>query len=107
MAMDNTVLTRAEIERTLREEYPHLAAEYSVKRIGLFGSYATGMQTEASDIDIVIDFEQPIGLRFVELAEYLESVLGRAVDVLTPAGIRAIRLEGVAREIERSIVYVS
>lgn len=105
--MDYAMLTTEEITQTLRDEYSHLAAEYGVKRIGLFGSYATGIPTEASDIDIVVDFEQPIGFRFVELAEYLESVLGKTVDVPTPAGIQAIRLERVAREIERSIVYVS
>ncbi len=42
----------------------------------------------------------------VELAEYLEDVLGREVDLLTPEGIRGIRLPWVAEEIGKSVVYV-
>ena len=75
-------------------------------RIGLFGSFAKGEQTDDSDIDILIEFEKPIGLKFVELTEYLEKVLGRQVDVLTPAGIKGIRIKKIAQEIERGIVYV-
>lgn len=67
----------------LRQHYAYLAAEYGVKRIGLFGSYARGEPTEASDIDLIVEFERPIGFRFVELAEYLEKVLGREVDWVT------------------------
>jgi len=90
----------------LRENYPYLAAQYGVKRIGLFGSYAKGTPDESSDVDILVEFEQPIGLQFIELAEHLEQLLGKPVDVLTPAGIRGIRLDSVARGIMESIVYV-
>jgi hypothetical protein len=41
----------------------------------------------------------------VELVEYLEALLGRKVDVLTPAGLRGIRLPEVARRIEESVVH--
>jgi len=100
------MLTKEKIAEILREEYPHLASEYGVKRIGLFGSYVKGLPTETSDIDIVVEFERPIGFRFVEFTEYLESLLGRNVDVLTSAGIRGIRVDRIARSIEESIVYV-
>ncbi len=100
------MLTRDNIVELLREKSPHLAAEYGVKRIGLFGSYAKGLPNEASDIDVVVEFERPIGFRFVEFAEYLEGLLGRKVDVLTPAGIQGIRVPHVARDIEESIFYV-
>ncbi|MFN7035267.1 MAG: nucleotidyltransferase family protein [Bellilinea sp.] len=95
-----------EIIALLRSHYPFLVREYGIRRIGLFGSYAKGKPHELSDIDLVIEFERPIGLRFVELAEYLEKVLGRKVDVLTPASLRGIRIPQVAKEIEESIVYV-
>jgi len=100
------MLTKGEITRILRENLPYLAAEYGVKRIGLFGSYATGTPSEASDVDLVVEFERPIGFRFMQLGEHLETLLGRRVDMLTPAGIRAIRVERIARSIEESIVYV-
>ncbi|MEM2002885.1 MAG: nucleotidyltransferase family protein [Candidatus Methanomethylicaceae archaeon] len=97
---------REEIIALLRQHYPHLATQYGVRRIGLFGSYAHGESGEASDVDLVVEFEHPIGFRFVELAEYLENLLGRRVDLLTLAGVRGIRLPWVAAEIERSIIYV-
>jgi len=100
------MLTRDEIAAVLREKLPYLSSEYGVRRIGLFGSHAKGVPTEGSDIDIVVEFARPIGFRFTELTEYLESLLGKTVDVLTPAGIQAIRVEGIARSIRESIVYV-
>lgn len=100
------MLTKAQLVARLREHYPILAARYGVKRIGIFGSFAARQATETSDVDLVIEFERPIGLRFVELAEYLERVLGRPVDVLTPEGVRGIRVAHVAREIQESIEYV-
>lgn len=100
------MLTREAVTERLRESYPHLAAEFGVRRIGLFGSFAKGTANEASDIDVVIEFQRPIGLRFVELVEYLEQLLGRKVDVLTPAGLQAIRVKDVAHRISESVVYV-
>ena len=100
------MLTRDEMITILREQYPHLAAEYGVKRIGLFGSYARGKPRATSDVDLVIEFERPIGFKFVLLGEYLERLLARKVDILTPAGIRGIRVRRIAQSIEESIVYV-
>ncbi len=100
------MLTREKITETLRENLSHLAAEYGVKRIGLFGSYAQDTPTETSDVDIVVEFDRPIGFRFVEFTEYLERILGKSVDVLTPAGIQGIRIERIAKSIEESTLYV-
>jgi predicted nucleotidyltransferase len=100
------MLTQKEIKDLLGEKYPYLASEYGVKRIGLFGSYAKDVPHEASDIDIVVEFRHPIGFRFIELAEYLENLLGKKVDVLTPAGIQGIRITHIAQDIKESIVYV-
>jgi predicted nucleotidyltransferase len=90
----------------LRQELPELRSRYGVKRIGLFGSYARDKAADDSDVDIVVEFERPIGLKFVAFADHLETLLGRGVDILTPAGVRTIRLERVARAIAESIVYV-
>jgi hypothetical protein len=100
------MLTKEEITKILQENYPYMASEYGVKRLGLFGSYAKDMPTEASDVDIVVEFDRHIGFRFVEFTEYLESLLGKSVDVLTPAGIQGIRVKRIARSIEESMVYV-
>ena len=99
-------MSKEKVAELLREGYPYLMSEFGVKRIGLFGSYAKGTPDETSDVDVVVEFARPIGLRFVEFAEYLESLLGRKVDVLTPAGVQGIRIERVAEEIDKSLVYV-
>jgi len=98
--------TREEVLRILRKQLPHLNSEYGVKRIGLFGSYAKRTQTEDSDVDVVVEFERPIGLKFVEFCDYIENLLGRKTDILTPAGISGIRIGRVAESIRDSIVYV-
>jgi len=100
------MLTKEKITEILRGKYPYLASEYGVKRIGVFGSYAKDLSTETSDVDIVVEFERPIGLRFIEFTEHLESLLGKSVDVLTPAGIQGIRVDRIAKSIEESVVYV-
>ncbi|MDH4138424.1 MAG: nucleotidyltransferase family protein [Anaerolineae bacterium] len=99
-------MSKEKVAELLREKYPYLVSEYGVKRIGLFGSYAKGTPSETSDVDVVVEFARPIGLRFVEFAEYLESLLGKRVDVLTPAGVQGIRIAHIAEEIEKSLVYV-
>jgi len=97
---------KEQVVKLLREKYPYLAAEYGVKRIGIFGSFAKGMPEETSDVDILVEFERPIGFKFIELVEYLEHLLNRKVDVLTPAGLEGIRVARVAQDITESIVYV-
>lgn len=99
-------MTREKVIEILRKEMPYCVSEYGVKKIGLFGSYAKGTPTQGSDIDIIVEFERPIGLKFIEFAEYLEGLLGTSVDILTPAGIESIRIDKVAGNITESIVYV-
>lgn len=100
------MLTQQHVVDQLREQAPYLASEFGIRKIGLFGSFAKGQPTESSDIDLVVEFERPIGLRFVELVEYLEKLLGRKVDVLTPTGVRGIRRRSIANSIAESVVYV-
>ena len=96
----------ARVIELLRDNRDHLRAEYGVSKIGLFGSMVRGEADESSDVDIVVEFERPVGLQFVELVDYLEDLLGRDVDLLTPAGIQAIRSPRVAESIRQGVVYV-
>jgi len=100
------MLTKEKVTEILKGKYPYLVSEYGIKRIGLFGSYAKGKQSEDSDIDIVAEFERPTGLKFVEFAEYLEELLGKKTDVLTPDGVKAIVIKRIAEDIEKSVIYV-
>lgn len=99
-------LTTEKITNILSEKFEYLAEAYGVKKIGLFGSYAKGTYTDASDIDIIVEFETPLGFKFMEFADYLEELLGKPVDVLTVGGLQGIRIPHVAQAIRESIVYV-
>lgn len=98
--------TQEMVIHCLRQQLNYLREQFYVKRIGLFGSFATETATATSDVDLVIEFEQPIGLRFADLCDYLEACLGRKVDVLTLAGIATIRSQSIANSITRSLIYV-
>jgi len=98
--------TQEKVMEILRKELPYFVSEYVVKRIGLFGSYAKGLPAGDSDIDILVEFDRPIGLKFVEFGEYLEKLLGRKTDILTPAGIKGIRIKKIAKDIMEHVIYV-
>ncbi len=103
-----------EIKKTLILHKKELKDRYSVKRIGIFGSCITGKIKKNSDIDLVIEFDPDAfgkdfkGLFdvFIKLSFYLEKLLGRKVDILTPISIETIRIKEVAEEIKKNIVYV-
>ena len=97
---------RTEIIRKIKEQYPFLLKQYGVRRIGIFGSVALDSAGPDSDVDIVVEFERPIGLKFMEFIEYTENLFGKKVDVLTREGIKNIRVKNVSAEIERNIIYV-
>ena len=90
----------------IRSQYSHLSSEYGVEKIGLFGSVAAGTDNEKSDIDLFIELRRPVGLKFIKLAEYLESILGRKVDLITRDGLENIRVREVAEDIRRTLIYV-
>ena len=100
------MLTKDAVVALLREQRSRLAEEFGVRRIGLFGSFARGQATDASDIDLVVEFDTLIGLRFVDLVEDLERVFGRKVDLLTLAGVQSIRRREVGKAITADILYV-
>jgi uncharacterized protein len=80
--------TKSEIISKLKEIKPFLFKEYSVKQIGLFGSFANETNVEDSDIDILVELEKPIGWRFFTLELYLEEIFGRKVDLVTKNALK-------------------
>ncbi len=95
---------REEIEYILREHKAELREQYGVCEIALFGSYARGEETPESDIDLLVRLERPIGFRFFELWDYLESLLGVRVDLLTPNALR--RKPRLQQHVEKDLTYV-
>lgn len=100
------MMTKNEIIETIIKALPILQNEYKVKQIGLFGSYVQNKANEDSDIDLIIDFYEPIGLKFIQLCDYLENLFHKRVDVLTPEGLKNIRVKKIVDNILNSIEYV-
>ena len=100
------MLTKESIITILKEQYPYLATEFGVTKLGLFGSFAKGTATETSDVDLIAEFDHPIGFKFIDLTEHLEKLFGRKTDVLTRTGLQGVRNKRVAQAITESIEYV-
>jgi uncharacterized protein len=68
---------------------PGLKQTFGIRRIGIFGSYARGEQTGDSDVDILVEFGEGAATfdNFMNLADFLEDLLKKKVDLLTVAGI--------------------
>ena len=81
---------------------PNLQKKYPIKNIGIFGSVARGDQHEDSDVDILVEFEKPIGIEFIDLANELEAILQRKVDLISKSGIKPKYL----KIIEKDLHYV-
>jgi len=95
--------TLEEIKQTLRETKPLLQEQYQVTELGIFGSYARGEQTETSDVDVLIDYDQaPTLFKLVELRDYLAEVIEMKVDVVTKNGLKPTIRERVLLE----VVYI-
>lgn len=83
-----SVQSCGEILTTLKAHKPELQREFPIHRLALFGSWARGEQTETSDIDLLVEVDPSIGLRFVTQAERLEALLGREVDLVSHRAIK-------------------
>jgi predicted nucleotidyltransferase len=87
------------IER-LSELKPFLQKEYSVKSIGLFGSFSDNSFSDESDIDILVEFEKPIGWKFFTLEIYLEKTFGRKIDLVTKSALKYQIKEKIMKQVK-------
>lgn len=72
------MLTRRDIENAVSE----VAPKYGVVKVSLFGSHARGDADESSDVDLVVDFDRPIGFALGGMFLELEERLGCDVDIV-------------------------
>ncbi|MDI6884765.1 MAG: nucleotidyltransferase family protein [archaeon] len=79
----------ADIMKTLAAHKEELQQRYKVKEIDIFGSVVRGEQKGTSDVDILVEFENPIGFfTFLELEEYLSNLLGLKVDLVPKKALK-------------------
>jgi predicted nucleotidyltransferase len=90
------------IKQVLAQLKPELAQKFYVNSIGLFGSVVRDDFNDQSDIDIIVDFSKPIGIEFVDLADFIEGKLRKKVDLVSRNGVKTKYF----LQIEPEIIYV-
>jgi predicted nucleotidyltransferase len=90
------------IKKVLSEIKPELERRFHVSAIGVFGSYARGDQKPDSDIDIIVDFNRSVGVKFIDLADCIEGKLESPVDLVSRKAIK----HGCLESIEKDVAYV-
>ena len=95
--------TKEEILTILKYELPHLRERYGIRKIGLFGSYSREEQGPASDVDLLVEFEKPIGFfRFLAVEDYIEERLGVKTELVTDDALKPRMRPHVLEE----VIYV-
>ncbi|MCS7301719.1 MAG: nucleotidyltransferase family protein [Fimbriimonadales bacterium] len=78
-----------QVVETLRMLQPEIRVRFRAEIVGVFGSFARGEQKPESDIDLLVRFDEGASLfDLVGLGDYLESLLGCKVDILSERAIR-------------------
>ena len=92
-----------EIKEILKSHKAELRSKYGVREIGIFGSYVKEEQKETSDLDILVEFEKPLGLlEFVGLKNHLSDLLGVNVDLVMKKALKPT----IGKRVLGEVVYV-
>jgi predicted nucleotidyltransferase len=95
------MLGRDEILQRLQKRQEEMRQLFTVRRIGLFGSYLKGNESEKSDIDLIVDLSEPTFDHYMDLKFYLEALFERPVDLVLSDTIKP-RLKPI---IQKEVAY--
>ncbi len=88
--------------RTLKQKNAELTKQFGVKSLQLFGSVARNEATSSSDVDLLVEFDRPVGyFGLFALQDYLENLLGCSVDLGTVNSLKPRLRERVMGELIR------
>ena len=80
-----------------------LTQKYHLKKIGIFGSYVRGEETVKSDIDVLVEFRDPVSFfEFMDLEEELTEILGLKVDLVSKKALKP----RIGRQILKEVIYI-
>ncbi|MGH2649176.1 MAG: nucleotidyltransferase family protein [Ginsengibacter sp.] len=97
------MIDRKHIISILKQAKPGLQKSYGFTSLALFGSYSRNAAIPGqSDIDVMVEFAQPAGIRFIDLADELEEILKQKVDLVSRKAIKPKYFE----VIEPDLIYV-
>ena len=95
---------RQQILAALAQRKSDIATRFGVRRLALFGSAARDELTAGSDVDLLVEFEDPATYdRYFGLKDHLEALLDRTVDLVTERGLKP----RARRHVERDLVRVA
>jgi predicted nucleotidyltransferase len=98
-----TMLTKQQILKKLSSAKPLLQEKYDIKSLALFGSYSRNTDVRTtSDIDVLVEFYNPVGIKFIDLADELEQMLQNKVDLVSRNGL----MPKYYKAIEPELIYV-
>ncbi len=95
-------LTLENIRTRLAAAKEDLYRRYPIRSLSIFGSYARNEARPDSDIDILVEFSEPVGFEIADLAFELEELLGHSVDLVSRGAIR----ERLRPHVEKDLVHV-
>lgn len=95
------ITTRKEVITKIKANRRALK-RYGVKSLALFGSTARDKLRKRSDIDILVQFDKSTWANYIGLKIYLEDLLGREVDLVTPKALKP----AIKPSIENDLFYV-
>jgi len=88
-----------EIKKNISKNKKILKEKYKVGVIGIFGSYNRDELDKKNDIDILVEFSQPIDIfEFMELEEFLENLLGIKVDLVSKKALKPLIKDDILKE---------
>ncbi|CAD5278018.1 MULTISPECIES: nucleotidyltransferase family protein [unclassified Imperialibacter] len=91
-----------DIKLTLGKNKQYLFNKYPIQSMAVFGSYSRNEQVADSDLDVLVEFNDKIGIRFIDLANEIEELIGFTVDVVSRNGIK----EKYFEKIKPELIYV-
>ncbi len=93
--------TKSDVLRILNEQQESIRS-FGVRRCGLFGSFVRDEISPTSDVDLFVEFEprQKTFLNFVNLSIFLEGMLGRKVELVTPESLSPYAGPDILSEVE-------
>lgn len=95
--------TVQDIQDIISDNMPYLRSKFSIKEIGIFGSFVRRENASDSDLDVLVEFSKPVGLfDFLELEEELANLLGLKVDLVSKKGLKP----HIGQHILQEVIYV-
>jgi predicted nucleotidyltransferase len=96
-------MTRDEALRILTDHADEIR-EMGVRSLALFGSACRNEAQPESDLDLLVEFAEPVGLfRFLDVKAYLESILDHPVDLVTRGALKPQLREAILGEAVRAL----